>query len=202
MNNDKRSDITVYLLRHGQTKLNAAGRLRGRTDVELDPTGLAQADALGKLFQGVALARVIASPLQRTYQTATLIAGTAGVHLETDDGFNDRDYGNWTGEPKLEVEARFGTVDDAPGVETWQALTSRVYAAFLRVTVHASADSALAIIAHDAVNTALLQRLGLVVGNGPDPKAQDTGCWNKLVGQADHWRLLICNALPGDRNWP
>lgn len=202
MNADNRSDITVYLLRHGQTKLNAAGRLRGRTEAALDPAGLAQADALGHLFQGVVLARVIASPLRRTYETATPIAGAAGVNLETDDGFNDRDYGDWTGEPKQDVEARFGSVGDAPGVETWQLLTDRVYAAFLRVTGRASAGSALAIIAHDAVNTALLQRLGLIAGTGPDPKAQNTGCWNKLAGQADHWQLLIYNALPDDGNQP
>lgn len=202
MSDERSSEVTVYLLRHGQTKLNAAGRLRGRTDAELDATGLAQADALGVLFQEIALARVIASPLRRTCQTATSIARTSGVQLETDEGFNDRDYGDWTGEPKQEVEARFGTVGDAPGVETWQALTERVYAAFLRVTEHASAGSAFAIVAHDAVNTALLQRLDLITGNGPDPKAQATGCWNKLAGHDDHWRLLICNALPGDDNQP
>lgn len=61
---------TVFLLRHGQTAYNIAGRLRGRADPELTAQGHAQADALGRLFTGIALSRVLASPLQRAVHTA------------------------------------------------------------------------------------------------------------------------------------
>lgn len=56
MTREPHFEIIVYLLRHGQTELNAAGRLRGRVDVPLDERGLKQAEALGLLFKGVPLA--------------------------------------------------------------------------------------------------------------------------------------------------
>lgn len=83
----------------------------------LDNTGMKQAEALGTLFANVAWARVIASPLQRARQTAAPIARAVGVELEAMDGFNDRDYGQWAGEVRRDIEARFGSIDQAPGVE-------------------------------------------------------------------------------------
>lgn len=39
--------------------------------------------------------------------------------------FNDRDYGRWTGQPKTDVIAQWGTVDAAPGVEPTSSILSR-----------------------------------------------------------------------------
>ena len=108
---------TVYLMRHGQTAYNVDDRLRGRADLELTDTGHAQADALGRLFAGIALSRVVSSPLRRALDTARPLATVAGLNVEPDDQFNDRDYGKWTGVSRSEVIQRFGSIDAAPGVE-------------------------------------------------------------------------------------
>ncbi|HEX9498416.1 MAG TPA: histidine phosphatase family protein, partial [Mycobacterium sp.] len=69
---------------------------------------------------------VISSPLQRAVSTAEAIGAAAHISVVIDDRLNDRDYGLWTGQPRAEVEHRFGSVDDAPGVEAAAMLVLRV----------------------------------------------------------------------------
>ncbi len=70
------ADGTVYLVRHGQTALNAASVLRGRLDPPLDAVGLREARALGETFAGVRLAAVVTSPLARARATGEPIAAS------------------------------------------------------------------------------------------------------------------------------
>jgi broad specificity phosphatase PhoE len=67
----------IYLVRHGETVWNAAGRQQGHLDSDLTATGIAQARAAGRALrrvlsdlQGVV---VESSPLGRAKQTAALI---------------------------------------------------------------------------------------------------------------------------------
>lgn len=201
MPSDTTGEITVYLLRHGQTELNAAGRMRGRINVALDETGRTQAEALGLLFKGVPLQRIIASPLQRARQTAAPVAQAVGVPVETEDSFNDRDYGAWTGEVREKVKARFGSVDQAPGVESWSALTDRIQRIFDDV-VSAPDAGTMAIVGHDATNCALLATLIPDLADDPHAIPQRTGCWNKLIRRDGQWQAAILDARPNDGHTP
>ena len=68
----------LYVVRHGRTEVNAAGKLLGRGDPELDETGRTQALDLANRLGKVDL--VISSPLKRTMETASYISDT----VETD----------------------------------------------------------------------------------------------------------------------
>ena len=173
------SCAVLYLMRHGHTELNALHEVHGRIDDPLDARGLAQAAALGQLFEGVPLTAVYASPLQRAVQTAEPVAAAAGLTVVADPDLMDRDYGPWTGHVKLEVEAEFGAVDNAPGVEPWDTFSDRVTAAFV-VLAERHAGERVAVAAHDAVNQAVLGRL--FPGRWPGPHAipQRNGCWNNV----------------------
>ena len=83
----------VYLARHGQTALNAEGRIRGLEDPDLDEAGRAQAAALGRAFAEVPLCWVASSPLGRARQTAATVAGLHGLEAIADPHLLDRDYG-------------------------------------------------------------------------------------------------------------
>jgi len=65
----------IILVRHGQTEWNRVERFRGRADVPLNETGLAQAEATGRRvaseWQPVA---IYSSPLSRAVKTAEAIA--------------------------------------------------------------------------------------------------------------------------------
>ncbi|HEU4855041.1 MAG TPA: histidine phosphatase family protein [Nitrosospira sp.] len=192
---------TVYLLRHGQTTYNISSRLRGRADLELTATGRVQAEALGQLFAGIVLSRAVSSPLQRALKTAEPVARAAGLRVETMDGLNDRDYGEWTGVERSEVLRRFGTIDAAPGVEPWDALCQRVKQAFDSLLA-TSSGPAIAIVGHDATNRALLAGLIPKLSKAPEDIPQANGCWNRIEWNCGHWMLTVLNATPGDGQHP
>ena len=91
---------TVILLRHGRTTANTAGVLAGWTPgVQLDETGLAQVESVGRRLAGVPLTAIVASPLARCQQTAGAVATGRDVAVQTDDRLGECHYGDWTGRP-------------------------------------------------------------------------------------------------------
>jgi broad specificity phosphatase PhoE len=191
---------TVYLIRHGRTSLNLAERLRGRIDPPLDEVGRVEANRLAVLFTGTKLDAVLTSPLQRAVQTATPLAASTNAPLQSVAAFLDRDYGPWNGQPRAEVERGYGSLDMAPGVEARPDLERHVLAG-LRAAAEKHAGRAFAIVAHDAVNRALLARVDGRFGD-PELVPQRTGCWNRLRQAGSPWRVLIIDAVPGDGHHP
>ena len=185
----------IYLARHGRTALNAAGALRGHLDPPLDAVGRLQAERLGVALgdQGVRL--VVASPLRRAVETAQAVAIRANVGVEIDPRLIDRDYGRWAGQPKDVVEARWGSLDDAPGVEPPAEVRARAWEALADIARHARGEVAV-VVSHDAVNRLTLATLGPGLGD-PDQLPQETGCFNTLDYLDGRWTVLRVNVVPG-----
>jgi probable phosphoglycerate mutase len=118
-------NVQFLLVRHGQTALNAAGQLRGRLDPALDEVGLADVERLADALTVYRPALIVCSPVRRAAQTAAAIARTTGAGILMDGDLVDRDYGQWAGHTREEVVARWGSLDQAPGVETRASLTHR-----------------------------------------------------------------------------
>ncbi len=192
------ADAIVFLVRHGRTPLNAAGVLRGRIDAPLDDVGRAEARALGDVFRGVSIAGVVTGPLARARDTAAAIANTTGAHVDIDDHLADRDYGPWAGHALDEIEAQFGSVDAAPGVEPTGTFVEHVVAAFSRA---AHDRTPVVVVAHDAVNRHVLAALVPALG-GSEDIPQRTGCWNRLERHPDGWSAPIVDAVPHDGRRP
>lgn len=176
----------VYLVRHGETALNADGRLRGLADPELNEFGERQARAVAVALAEVGAGVVVSSPLRRAVRTASAIAHHAGTTHRIDDRFNDRDHGQWTGEVKSEVIAEWGSVDAAPGVERTEAVLSRSQPALDEWGAWAeSRHKAVVVVTHDAVIRPLLARIA------PDlpALAVPTGSYQVLQYQAGTWSV-------------
>lgn len=119
---------TLYLMRHGEPVL--AGRMLGRTDCEVTPGGIA---ACRTQAEGLAVAQVIASDLQRASQCAQAIASDLGLPPRIDARWRELDFGTWDGLESGAIDpdalARFWSDPDAsppPGGERWSALVARV----------------------------------------------------------------------------
>ncbi len=197
--------VHVFLIRHGETALNAAGVLRGQLDVPLSKTGEAEASALGGLFREVPLRAIFSSPLRRAADTARPMASSSGGPLEIDDRLTDRFYGEWAGHPLEQVEERFGSLDAAPFVEAWQLLEARAEEAFSYAVAVAEAggspreDSPLgvALVTHDAVLRALLGRL--LPASRMATLELPTGSWSELVSSPGKgWRALHLGEVPAN----
>ncbi|HEX9258590.1 MAG TPA: histidine phosphatase family protein [Acidimicrobiales bacterium] len=119
----------LILVRHGRTALNAAGRLQGRVDAELDDVGVEQARRIAAAVSSAE--RVVSSPLLRARQTAEAL----GMRVEIDDRWIELDYGDLDGKPVAEVGAEVWAqwrvdLDYVPaGGESLAALNRRVVGA-------------------------------------------------------------------------
>jgi broad specificity phosphatase PhoE len=102
--------IRLILLRHGQTAWNeGAGveRFRGRTDLPLDATGHAQAQAIAVRLHGEPLAALYTSPLLRARQTVAPLAAKGSLPVQTHQGLLDIDYGLFQGLSHAEAAAAY-----------------------------------------------------------------------------------------------
>ncbi len=183
----------IYVARHGETPLNAAGLLRGRLDPPLTAKGQMQAEALAGALQEQGIRLIVSSPLQRAVATAHAVAERVGLRVEIDERFNDRDYGAWAGTSRDEVEVCWGSVDDAPGVEPADAVLERVLEGFSETAAKLGEGVGL-IVSHDAINRPLLVALEVSLAGRVIP--QETGCYNVLRSTDDAWRVESVNNVP------
>ena len=105
-------DRLIYLVRHGETEWNHAGRMQGQHDSPLTTRGADQARRVG-----LTLARLIgagdgfamvASPLGRTLRTAAIIRAEMGLAPDdcpTDDRLMEMTWGAWDGLTRDEIDA-------------------------------------------------------------------------------------------------
>ena len=98
---------TLYLARHGQDSDNAAGILNGRRDRPLTVIGADQANQLALKIREARIRfdKVYCSPLQRAYQTATIVA--TALELDSPEKLElliERDFGVMSGKPAIDIE--------------------------------------------------------------------------------------------------
>ncbi|MDH3475350.1 MAG: histidine phosphatase family protein [Rhodospirillales bacterium] len=116
----------IYLLRHGETVWNVDRRLQGQQDSPLTLRGIAQVRAvtalLGELIADPADFAVVASPLARTWQTASIVCeglGLAPGAIRFDDRLKEHDFGDWEGLLWAEVERDFPELWAAREADKW-----------------------------------------------------------------------------------
>ncbi len=101
----------IYLLRHGETVWNRAGRFQGHGDAPLTAAGVAQAKAMGQRLAQEHLtgARLISSPLYRAWQSAVLVAEALSLDphsIEFEPRLMEVGFGEWEGLTREEIKAR------------------------------------------------------------------------------------------------
>lgn len=162
----------IVLVRHGETEWNRVERFRGKADVPLNATGLAQAEATARRIAAEwQPAAVYSSPLSRAVKTAEAIARQCSLPVHSHRGLADIDYGQWQGLTPEEarecwpemVDAWYRTPESAqiPGGETLTTLRVRTLDAVRELAARHQGKS-IVLVAHTVVNRAiLLSVLGL-----------------------------------------
>jgi len=97
----------IILARHGETEWNVKEVFRGRIDIELNQTGIKQAELLAEYLSDLKLDAIYSSPLTRALNTAEMIASYHKLDVEIAPGLIDFDYGKWQGLPHQEVKDKY-----------------------------------------------------------------------------------------------
>ena len=180
----------IYLLRHGQTALNSAMALQGRSDHPLNETGMAQAAEAGAWFrkQGIRFDRVYASPLRRAIQTAEAAAGECSIRVEP--RLIEMDYGPYEGAdltalpPELTAFFRDLVHQRAPeGMEPLDQVVARL-GAFLEELRREAPEGTILISTHAIAMKGALEYLT------PDSRG---GYWAKHIGNCAVYRTDLEN---------
>ena len=153
--------MTIYLIRHGQTRGNLERRYMGVTDQPLCPQGRA---ALAD-WRGPEAEAVYVSPLRRCRETAAILyPGTAQTAVP---GLRETDFGAFEGHTYEELKdspAYQAWLDSAgqaapPGGESREQVRRRVLAAFRTVTAGHAPGERLALVVHGGTIMTLLEAL-------------------------------------------
>ena len=94
--------MKLYVIRHGQTDWNVKEKCQGRTDIELNNTGIKQAQNAKEQLKKYKIDLIICSPLKRTRKTAEIINETINSEIIIDERIIERNCGNIEGTTKDE----------------------------------------------------------------------------------------------------
>lgn len=91
--------MNIYILRHGETNGNKAGRIQGSTDIPLNEYGieLAKITRDGIEKEGLQFDIIYASPLSRARKTAEIVRGTHTTEIVIDDRIVEMNFGKAEG---------------------------------------------------------------------------------------------------------
>jgi broad specificity phosphatase PhoE/ribonuclease HI len=162
----------THLLRHGRTEHTPERRFSGSSDLPLSELGRADAAAAAKHLAGRGIDVIVASPLQRTRQTAETAAEMLGVPVEFDGDLRELDFGAWEGLTGAEAQQKSplafrrwsGAVDvRPPGGESVADVSARVARARARL-LERHAGKTVLVVSH-VTPIKLLLAAGLGVGD-------------------------------------
>ena len=97
----------LYLVRHGATPLTAEDRFSGAANVFLSEEGRSQVGQLSHRLTDDDITAIYCSPLDRTMETANIIARPHRLDLIPRDGLREISHGHWEGLSRREVEEQF-----------------------------------------------------------------------------------------------
>ena len=83
----------LLLVRHARSFWNAAGRIQGQVDIDLDDTGLQQAERIADRLIDEPIVAIYSSPLQRAKATAELIAAKFNLPISLDARLMEYNFG-------------------------------------------------------------------------------------------------------------
>lgn len=149
----------LYLIRHGATVLTAEDRFAGATNVALSDEGRRQASALAVRLKGVKFSAIYASPLDRTMETASILAAPHQLEVQARDGLREISHGRWEGMTREEVLMAYpdevAAWDEDPytfapvGGESGLAVTARALPPLMEICATHRGDH-VAIVSHKA----------------------------------------------------
>ena len=99
--------MKLYVMRHGQTDWNAAGKVQGCTDIELNENGVEQAQKAREKFNQCEIDVILCSPLKRTRKTAEIVNQDKQVPIVFEERLKERNFGDLEGKRPEKYQQKF-----------------------------------------------------------------------------------------------
>ena len=181
--------MTIVLLRHGETALNAA-RIVQPADTPLSARGQDQARRVAPRIAAMAPAALLASDLPRAWQTAQAVAAATGLAIEPEPLLHERNFGDLRGRPHAELGFNLSQLDAAPpNGESAATFAERVARAWqVIVARRAQLAGPLVVVTHGLVVHGLIRQLWPDLAGATAPPGNTSV--TLLEAQAPH-RLLL-----------
>src|SRR5207237_3055707 len=141
----------------------------GRPGVGMTERGRAEIAAQSERLAGDKVAAIYASPLQRTRETAEIVAARLGLPIEFRDDLLELDFGEWTGatfdsiraDPRWQAWSTQRSLATIPGGESMRQVQKRVVEALLDIAER-HLDENVTVVSHgDVIRSALVFALGM-----------------------------------------
>lgn len=148
--------MEIYVVRHGQTDFNIKKVFQGHIDIPLNEVGKEQAKETALKFKNIDVDMILASPLQRTLQTAEPISQITGVPITIEERLIERSFGDMEGKQNredcnikmmLDYEKNY----DLEHIEPIQSLFKRIYD-FLDEITEKYHNKTVVLVTHGAVS--------------------------------------------------
>jgi broad specificity phosphatase PhoE len=160
--------MQIILVRHGQTDWNLQGRCQGSTDLDLNPSGVEQAETLALGLRQEKIHAIYSSHLNRALQTADRIRQYHRIDVIADEDLRELDHGHLEGLTFVEVRERYPefigrwrrepALLTVPGGESLTDVERRIWQAMQRIACSHSSETVL-VVTHNFPILALLCRI-------------------------------------------
>lgn len=163
--------MEFYFIRHAETVFNVEGRYYGQMNPDLTEEGIAQLKELAKELSTLEIDRIVVSGLDRTIQSAEIIAAENGWDqdlIEEHAGLNELDFGAWEGLKANEIETTYAndwaTFMTKPLAfqptegELFEAFRERVLKVFSEIIETANPDAKILFVGHLGVLRLIIQQ--------------------------------------------
>jgi probable phosphoglycerate mutase len=157
-----------HLLRHGEREGGQvlAGRMPG---VGLTGRGRAEIAAIAERLAGDRVAAIYASPLQRTRESAEIVAARLDLPIAFRDDLIELDFGEWTGatfdtiraDPRWEAWRTHRSLSRIPGGESMREVQRRAVEALMELGERHPDETLVAVSHGDVIRSVLLFALGM-----------------------------------------
>ena len=164
----KHQMCTLFLVRHGETRWNAAHIVQGHTDIALNEKGESQANERGESLRHIQFDAAYSSDLIRARRTTELVLLERKLAIVTTEALRERNFGLYEGKPMdskhkelCELLSKYNShpIIQEGRVETNEQIVARVFT-FLREVSIAHQNQTVLVGTHGGILRQVLIHLG------------------------------------------
>ena len=157
----------IFLIRHGETNWNRAGRFQGQIDIPLNTNRKLQANKAFEYLKTIDFNKAFSSSMERPYETAKIILEyKKDLEIKKLESLKEINHGLWEGKLESEIKKDWPNLLELwhdkpekvvmPQGESIKDVSERSIKAFKEICSSQEDGDSTLLVAHDAVNKTLI----------------------------------------------